>query len=315
MDTSRRLGAAVLVLVVLLLAVTAFGLVVVDKPRIQSVDNSWGTVTSERSEVETRIAVDNPLLLRVVDSVANVRYTVTLNGIVFATEREKRVRLSGRDDVVTVSTWMSNDRIPRWWVTHVNRNETTTVTVDPDVVVKYGGVEAPADEWTRNRTFQTDLLEPLETDRPRRFSAFGRPVFVVKETNARWGQATRERTPIHASIRVTNLLSVPLPITEIRYTVRMNGIVVGQGTAGRQMLIPAESTRTLEARADIDNSKLDRWWVTHLRRNETSELSVDFTATVEYNGVERQFPLEFASYNRTFRTDIFRSAEGSGPAA
>ncbi|GAA0674165.1 LEA type 2 family protein [Natronoarchaeum mannanilyticum] len=307
-------GVAALVVIALLGGIVAYGLVVVDRPRVESVDNSWGTVEENRSEVETEIAVDNPLLLRVSDGAANVRYTVAMNDVRVADEREKRVQLQGRDDVVTVRTWVDNDEIPDWWVTHVNRNETTTVRVDPTVALEYGGVDVPADSLTRERTFRTDLLEPLQTEQTREFSAFNRTALVVNETDAQWGHATAERTPINASATVTNPLPAPLPITNVSYTVRMNGVVVGQGQAGQQTLIPAESTRTIRANATIDNSELDEWWVTHLRNDETTQLSVDFNATVEYAGIERELPLEFVSYNRTFETDVFASS-GSGAEA
>ena len=151
---------------------------------------------------------------------------------------------------------------------------------------------------------QTNLLDPLETDREREFSAFGRPVLVVEETNAQWGQATTERTPINTSATVENQLPVPLPISEIQYTIRMNGIVVGAGTTGDRIVIPTEGSRQITTQAEIDNSQLDEWWVTHLRNNETTQFSVEFNATIEYGGVERQLPLEFLTYNRTVQTDM-----------
>lgn len=307
MSSSRKTGVTVLLVAVLLLGIAAYGLLAVDKPQIQSVDNEWGTVTANQSEVETTITVENPLLLRVSDGVADVRYTVALNDVEFATERKSEVQLSGRDDVINVSTSMNNDKIPNWWVTHINQNQTTTVTVDPAVVVQYGDLDVPAEEWTRTRTFHTQLLEPLESDQPRQFSAFGRTVFTITETEARFGAATAEQTPINGSVTATNELPIALPITEIQYTIRMNGIVVGQGTAAAQTVIPAESTETIETNATIDNSKLDEWWVTHLQNNETSQLSVDFTATVEYGGEEQRAPLDSVSYNRTFQTNVFDS--------
>jgi LEA14-like dessication related protein len=306
MDSGRTAGVAVVV-VVLLLGITAYGLLVVDRPQIDSVETSWGTVTENRTEVETEIRVDNPFLLSLSDSAADVRYTVSLNGIVIATERKEQVRLRGRDDVITTSTWVNNDKIPPWWVSHINRNETTTVTVDPTVIAQYGGFDTPADQWTRRRTVQTDLLAPLESDQQRQVAAFDRTVLVVTETDAEWGTATRERTPINGSVTATNALPVPLPVTEIQYTIRMNGIVVGQGTAAQQTVIPPGETRTLDTDAFIDNSKLDEWWVTHLRTNQTSQFSVDFTATVDYAGRQRRLPLDSVSYSRTFHTDLLDS--------
>jgi len=308
MISRRKTGGIVLLMVVLLLGIAVYGLIAVDKPRIQSVDNNWGTVTANQTEVETAITVENPLLIRVGDGVADVRYTVALNDIEFATERESQVQLSGRDDVINISTSMNNDKIPSWWVTHINRNQTTTVTVDPAVIVLYGGFEAPAEEQRRTRTFQTQLLDPLNSDQQRQFSAFDRTMFTITETDARWGTATAEQTPINGSITATNELPIALPITEIQYTIRMNGVVVGQGTAAAQTVIPPDSTRTIDANATIDNSKLDEWWVTHLQNNETTQLSVDFIATIEYGGEQRQIPLDSVSYNRSFQTNVFDSA-------
>ncbi|WP_226039587.1 LEA type 2 family protein [Natrinema sp. DC36] len=307
----RRTGIVIFVAVVLLVATAAYGVLAVDRPQVESVDNEWGTVTNDRTEVETRIGVDNPLLLRVGDAAADVSYTVSMNDIEFATEQENRVHLAGDESTVTVSTWLDNDEIPAWWASHINNNETTTVRVEPDVVVDYAGIQLPADDWTQTRTVHTDLLEPLETNESQEFQAFGRTVMVVNDTNAAWGNATVNRTPIDASATVTNPTPIPVPLTEIRYTVQLNGIVVGRGTAAEQTVLEPDSTQPLEATAAINNSRLDEWWVTHLRNDETSNLTVDFDATLEYGGVERTVPLEFISYERTFQTDLFGTADSS----
>ncbi|WP_436347103.1 LEA type 2 family protein [Natronorubrum sp. FCH18a] len=129
-------------------------------------------------------------------------------------------------------------------------------------------------------------------------------MFVVEETNAQWGNATEDRTPIEAEATVTNPTRLPVPITEIGYTVRLNDIVVGEGVAAEQTVIGPGSTQTIEVNAAIDNSVLDEWWVTHLQNDETSNLTVDFTATLEYAGIQREVPLDFLSYDHTFETDL-----------
>ena len=88
-------------------------------------------------------------------------------------------------------------------------------------------------------------------------------------------------------ILVTTALSVPLPVTDIEYTVRMDGIFVGRGEAGEQMLIPTGETRTLEASTYVDSSRLDEWWMTHLRNDEMTWLSVSFDTTIKLRGVKR----------------------------
>lgn len=312
-DVTMWLAGGVLVLG--LVAGAAYGLVALDRPQIESIDNEWGTVTAERTAVESRVVVDNPLLLRLGDRAANVRYSVSLNGVRLASGQKRQVDLAGRENAVHLRTWIDNDDIPRWWVTHVNQNETTRVRVDPDVVLEYGGVDIPARPWTRNRTVRTDLLAPLQTDRTRRLRALNRTLLVVNGTDARWGHATAARTPIRATATVTNPTPVPLPVTQLDYEIRMNGVVVGRGTAARETVVPPGETRTLRVRAHLDNSRLDEWWVTHVRNGERSRLVVDVAATVEYGGVRRRLPLEFLSYERTFSTHVFADGGNASAAA
>ncbi|RZV11731.1 LEA14-like dessication related protein [Natrinema hispanicum] len=300
----RRTGAVVLLVVFLIVATVAYGVLTVGRPQVESVDNDWGTVTADRTEVETQLTVDNTLLLRVGGPAADISYTVSMNDIEVATGEKNRINLGGDEKTVAVSTWLDNDEIPEWWASHVNRNETTTVRVEPDVVVNYAGIRLPATEWARTQTVHTNLLEPLETNESQQLQVAGQTLLVVDETNAQWGTATATRTPIDASATVTNPTPVPVPITELRYTVRLNGIVVGQGIAGQQTVLRPNNTRTLEASAAINNSKLDEWWVTHLRNDERSTLTVDFTATLSYGGVQRTVPLEFLSYEQPFETDL-----------
>ena len=305
MEFGRRTWVAILIVVVLIVATTGYGVLAVGRPQVESVDNDWGTVTADRTEVETQLTVDNPLLLRIGDPAADVSYTVSMNDIEVATGQENRVNLAGDEKTVAVTTWIDNDEIPEWWASHVNRNETTAVRIQPDVVVNYAGIRLPAKEWTRTRTVHTDVLEPLEANESQRLQVAGQTVLVVNETNAQWGNATITRTPIDASATVTNPTPLPVPITELRYTVRLNGIIVGQGIAGQQTVLRPDSTRTLEATAMINNSKLDEWWVTHLRNDEQSNLTVDFNATLAYGGVQRTASLDVLSYERTFETDLF----------
>ncbi|MDS0476721.1 LEA type 2 family protein [Natrinema sp. 1APR25-10V2] len=311
----RRTWLVTLVALVLIVATVTYGVLAVDRPRVESVENEWGTVTSERTEIETEVAVDNPFLLRLGDAAADVSYSVSLNDVEVAAEEENRVRLAGDESTVTVSTWIDNDKIPAWWASHVNNDETTTVRVEPDIVVDYAGIRVPAEELTRTRTVHTNLLEPLATNESRQFQVSNQTVFVVDETDAQWGNATVNRTPIEASATVTNSLGIPVPITQLGYTVRLNGIVVGQGVAARQTVLEPNQTRTLEAGAAIDNSKLDEWWVTHRRQGGASNLTVDFNATVALGGVERTLPLDFISYERQFRTDLFGAENASGNAS
>ena len=164
---------------------------------------------------------------------------------------------------------------------------------------------------TRTRTVETNLLEPLRINQTRTFDAFGRRLLVVNGTDAHWGHATTARTPLNASATITNPTPVPIPVTNVSYTIRMNGVVVGSGEAARRTVIPPGATRTIEASAVIDNSKLDEWWVTHRQNGGRSQLTVDFYATVQTGGETRRVHLDFLSYRRTFETNLLGSDAGS----
>lgn len=312
--SSRVSTASVTIaLVVVLLLAAIAGVVALDRPRIESVDNDWGTVTQNQTEIETQVRISNPRLVNLAEPVFDLTYTVSLNDVQIAQNRVRSVQFSGGPEtIVNVSTYANNDDIPEWWASHIQRNETTTVRVEPDGVIQPLGITLPMDSRTRTRTVRTDLLAPLQTDEPRRFRRFGRTLLVVNSTDARWGNATVNRTVMHASATVTNPTPVPLPVIDIGYEIYMNGIKVGQSTENQRTVIPPGGTRTIETEAVIDNNKLDEWWVTHLRRNETTRLRVDFFATVDVFGQRIRTPLDFLSYTRTFHTDFFGSANDSG---
>lgn len=311
MDLDFRSNKAVVAIALTFLVVSAavLGVLALDRPRVTAVDNDWGTVTQDRTEIETQVVIKNPRLLEVSETVVNVEYTVALNTVEIAHGRKNTVQLSGKQNVITVSTWVNNDDIPEWWVTHINRNQTTTVRVDPTVAIKYAGVTLPVPSWTRTRTVKTNMLEPLQTNETRWFRSFGQTLLAVNKTNAHWGRAGIEQTPLIVSATVTNRLPNSIPITNIGYTIRMNGVRIGDGVTNQREVIPPNSTRTIETRAILDNSRLDEWWVTHLRRNETTELTVNFYATIEYGGERRRVPLDFLTYQRTFHTQIFEANE------
>lgn len=314
MDVDRRrlLLAAVAALVLLSVAVAAA--TAVPQPRITAVDNEWGAVTETRTEVETRLTIANRTLLRIGERVATVRYTVSMNGIEVANETDRSVSVTDRGRTVRASTSMDNEEIPAWWVSHVGRNETTTVRVRPTITAVIAGVDLWRTSATQTQTVETDLLAPLRSDRRRTVRAFGRPVLVATRTDARWGNVTAARTPIIAEARVRNPTWLPLPVARLRYTIRMNGLIVGRGAAGGRTVVGPGETETIRARAAIDNAKLDEWWVTHLRRGERTRMTVDVHAIVEVGGQRRRIHLDALSSRHTFETDVLGRAENRGHA-
>lgn len=85
----------------------------------------------------------------------------------------------------------------------------------------------------------------------------------------------------------------------------MNNITVGHGTTQRSYFVPNRTEQTINGTLVIDNSVLDKWWVSHIESNQTTAVQVNITAVIELpNGDTLRLPLDPLSQKRTFETDL-----------
>jgi LEA14-like dessication related protein len=326
----RALGRVATLLVAGIVLIAAVGaaylLGVVGAPTVVAVENRFGEVTDETTEVETDLVVNNPNPVGVTLGGTTVDYTVRMNGVAMASGHGGGLSIDRGESTLPFTTRMRNERIPTWWVTHVRRGERTKVVVDATVTASVLGDRSVS--LAQERRVETDLLGAFASEETRPVNAdwplVSDPVLYVNRTTAAWGNVTDARTPIDASFRVYNPKTVPYLITEIGYTVTMNGLTVGEGSTGREYFIEGRTTENLSARTTIDNDRLDDWWVSHLRNDQVTDLRIDFHAVLELpGGNEFRVPLDALTYERTVETDIFgnegtdggdtgRSGDGSG---
>jgi stringent starvation protein B len=85
----------------------------------------------------------------------------------------------------------------------------------------------------------------------------------------------------------------------------MNDVAVGDGTSESGHVIPAESTETIETTTYVRNDRLDEWWVSHLERNQVTDLRIDFHARLDLSGQTVRVPLDAVTYTETVETDFF----------
>lgn len=64
------------------------------------------------------------------------------------------------------------------------------------------------------------------------------PVLYLKKTNGRSRTVDAERTEVEMIFLVSNPKPYPVAVTEIGYKIRMNDMVMGEGTTTREYLIP-----------------------------------------------------------------------------
>lgn len=306
-----RIAATVLVLIVALFAV-AFAAGVFGAPSVAGVDNRFGSVNESTTMVHTDLVVNNPNPVGVQLGSVSVEYGVTMNGVVMGNGTKDDIALERGNSTVSFETPIHNDRIPAWWATHVQNGEHTTLTVDADVRSSF--FDRSIDVPTMEREVSTDVssafnstdTRPINIDR----EFVSGTVLYLNETRGSWGEATRSETPIHLELEVYNPRSIPIPVGELGYEIRMNGIDVGSGQSDQSVVVSPGSRETISTTAVIDNSQLDEWWVSHLRNDQVTELEIDVSTRLDLSSLGGEsIDLEVDTITDTVETDVFGNEE------
>jgi LEA14-like dessication related protein len=287
-------------------AAVSTGVLSLESPAVESVENEWGEVTSERTEIRTDVVVNNPNEVGV-PGVTSVSYDVTMNDVTMAEGSSGRLSLSPGRNEVTLRTGIDNEKIPVWWASHINDGEKTTLSVEPSVKVTFLSKRLPAPD----RTFETDMLSSFDSDADESVQVGDQTLLTVEGTEASWGEATRNETPLRFAGTVHNPNGAPIRFSKVGYEVSMNDVTVAEGTTGEGVEIAANSTDTIRVNSTLDNRKLDEWWVSHLNRGEETNLNVSVFAVVETDDGGRRVPLPFLSEQVVFETDILGGGQAT----
>jgi len=309
---SGKLLVTVLVLfgatVTLVGTATAMG--VFGIPQVVAIENELVGANESTTVVESNLTISNPNPFPITLRRADVTYTVSMNDIPVGTGQETGVSLGSGNSSVAVRTGLDNDDIDDWWVTHVRRGERTTVSVR--TTVESGRIDRSVSHRVADRTVQTDITAafnrsettPIDASRP----LVSDPVLYVNETTAHWGSVTTNRTVIQTRLHVYNPKSYPVPITGVSYDVGMNDVSVATGSTTTLRAIPARTHRNVTARLVVDNSRLDEWWVSHVQRNQTTTVTVDYAVRLDLYG-DGNRTVSPDPIRRTVRTDVFGGRE------
>ncbi len=278
-----------------------------DPPRVVSVESEFGTVRERTADVDTTMVVENPNG-RAIPGRHAVEYSVTLDGITVADGRKRGIRIGPERTVVQTTARFDNTAIPEWWATHVNSGEESTMRtrsrVDPAGLPF--GVSLPVEE-TR---ITTDFLESLGKSESSAVLLGDREIITVGDQRAEWGEADEDRSPLRVTTQVENVHERPVRIDGTDYEIRMNEVVVGSGETDDPVeLAPGESA-AFTVEAAIETPRTQQWWVSHLRNDETTDLTVAvYAVAVDDEGTRRRLPLAILDQQSTFETDLLGTGE------
>ncbi|MFB6311516.1 MAG: LEA type 2 family protein, partial [Salinirussus sp.] len=302
--------------VILLLIGLGFITGVLGAPTVEEVRNEFAAVNESTTTIDTNLTVDNPNPIGVSIGGLGVNYTILMNEVPMAYGDKHGLSIGTGNSTVPFRSYLANDRIPQWWYTHVSGGEVTDVVID--VALSHSLLGGQSVSLTQSEQVETDIIgqfndsttRPIDADAP----GVSDPVLYLNRTAAWYGEnLSRDQTPIEMAFTVYNPKPYPYTVTEVGYEIRMNGILVGEGSSDRGYAIPPGSTRTLDATTVLLNGRLDEWWVSHLERDQVTNLTIDTYVVIDpdasdvLGGTVPAFRIDSDAfdYQTRIETDIF----------
>ncbi|MFC7215143.1 LEA type 2 family protein [Saliphagus sp. GCM10025334] len=315
---SLFLGSAIRIVGTLVLAVAvtiggAFGAGVLGVPALKSMDNEFGDVDDERTEILTDLTIHNPNPIGLGSADVDARYDVRMNGVEMANGSGEDITVQPGTSTESLRTKMRNERIPDWWVTHIENGEQTHVEIDATIS---SGLVGRSTEVTNEQTVETDLLSAFNSEETRPIEAnrafVEDPILYVNATRGQWAGVDQQHTELRLEFDVYNPKSYAIPTSQLGYEITMNDVTVGLGESDREYVLPPGEETTIVTTTRIENENLDDWWVTHIENDQVSDLRIEFDATFELaSGTTITIPLESMTYEETMETDIWGNDEAS----
>jgi LEA14-like dessication related protein len=312
----------------ILLVGLGFLLGVFGVPAVDGVENRFAAVNDSTTTINSTVDVSNPNPIDLALGGLGIAYAIDMNDVTMATGGRQGIDIGTGNASLAFRTHLVNDRIPDWWYTHVANDEVTEVLVD--VTLSHGFLGGGGFEVAQEETVETDVLGQFNSTETRRIDAdapgVSDPVLYLNETGGWYGANLSERrTPIEMAFTVYNPKPYPYAVSEFGYEIRMNGIAVGEGASSRAYEIPGGTARTIRATTVLRNERLDDWWVSHLERDQVTNLTVDTYVIVDPDATgvlgetlpEIRVDSDELDYETVIETDIFgtKADDGLEPSA
>jgi LEA14-like dessication related protein len=279
---------------------------IIGVPTVGGTTTELGSVSAETTNVTARLNTSNPNPFALPLYTVRADYDTTMNDVEMANGTIKHLRVPKGEGEMALTIPLDNSKMPAWWISHVENGEQTTVTANATV---YSTLVDYKKSVSETSTVETNVLGAFERSErtvvPSGVPTLG-PLLTVHSVNAEWAPVTNTTTPINVRADVENQQSGAYTLTDLRYEVQMNNQTVGTGGLDDPVAFGANERTTIDTRVDIDATVFDEWWVSHLRNDQTTTVTVDLYGTVDLPVVgEQTLMLDSLSTETTITTDLF----------
>ncbi len=132
------------------------------------------------------------------------------------------------------------------------------------------------------------IKEKVEMSKPR-----------ILSISHRWGEINDRYSEIITEIVVYNPNPVSVPLKNISVHLYMNGIDMGEGHNIGPASLAAKSNTTIILSTKIDNYKIPKWWVSHLKNGEVTEVLLKGKLVFDLKVFDFSWPFEQKSVIKT----------------
>lgn len=249
---------------------------------IEVTNSQWGEVTEDSIGVESEVAVNNPRT----SFQSQINYAVSMNGYQMVSGGTDETTIESGQSTVEVSSQISRENIPNWWISHIENGEQSTMEIQASGEFSKGPFSTnPSTSSTR--TFQTEMMESFRSSLTNLEGSMPLDNIEIEDTSAEWGEVTETRTEIAMTITVQNNMDYPVPITDISGTSTMGDTrLLNWGSTQERYLIRPQQSREITISAYINNRKVDDWFASHVSNGETTDYTNRVYLSINEIGAE-----------------------------
>lgn len=271
-------------------------------PTVKSISNQWGDVTDETTEIISTVTIENTNPFRITLPRVEVEYAMIMNNIKMAEGSIKDIKLYKGDTTIQVSSYLDNTKIPEWWVSHLNHNETTVVEIQPVVVIDAEFTEPAVETQSKTISVTTDLLGNINSEAGRRI-AVGPLNLTILSVSAVWGNVSADVTELFIELVIENSIGFNLSLPQMNYSITMNNISIGKGSAKTKGVLSARTNSSIMLVTQMNNTRFDDWFVSHVQNYEHTLFEIRLDSTILCQGI-CYFVDELVLYQYEFDTNL-----------
>jgi len=261
-------------------------------------------VTEAATPVEVHISVNNSFPVSVRIESGNLRVVLSDLTLILVSIPAQEVKRGIA--TLLVNAILDNTLLDDFWYSHLSSRERSDMSIEGSVkfLTPIGVLEMPV---KYSSAIETKIF-PIERELIREYNAGILGKVVVKKLTVELAEVTPSETKLRAYITIENDLRIPLYINWIVFDVKTGGeVILGTGEQETPKSITPGEIDTIIFNIVINNSKIPKLWVEHLRSREKTTININIWLRVNIAGVGIEiFKENPLTVSTKFETSIFK---------